>query len=163
MGQGRSLIERLDTVETRLGTAASADPPPGLTDPDPDSQERWEAGQVWAHIAEFVPYWMGQIETVIGAASPDPVPFGRVKTDPGRIAAIERGRHEAPAELMTRVSEEMERVRLFATELEGRELDARGVHSTAGEMSVDAILDRFIVGHLEEHAEQLEALAADDA
>lgn len=163
MAQGMSVMERLDAVEARLGAAASQDPPPGLTDPDPGGEERWEAGQVWAHIGEFVPYWMREIEKVIGAASPDPVPFGRVKTDPERIAAIERDRHEAPAELMTRVSQAIEDVRLFATELEGPERDARGLHPRVGELTVEEILERFIVRHLEEHADQLEGLAAASA
>ena len=48
MAQRTSVMERLDSVEQRLGAAASQDPPPGLTDPDPGGEERWEARQVWA-------------------------------------------------------------------------------------------------------------------
>lgn len=154
------LLARLDAVEARLSRAAAGDPPPGLTDPDPDSGERWEAGQVWAHMAEFVPYWQQQAEVVIGAASPDPVPFGRVKTDPGRIAAIERERRTAPLDMMARVRATAEGVRVFASELEPDEWQARGLHQTRGEMTVEQILQRFIVHHLEEHADQLEKLAA---
>jgi hypothetical protein len=157
------LLARLDGVEARLGSAVAADPPTGLTDPDPDTDERWEAGQVWAHIAEFVPYWQGQAEGVIGAAAPMPVPFGRVKTDPGRIAAIERERRTTPLGLMSRVSASIDAVRIFASELEPDEWRARGVHPTRGEMTVERIVERFIVEHLEEHADQLERLAASSA
>lgn len=150
-------------METRLSNAAAGDPPPGLTEPDPDGEERWEAGQVWAHIAEFVPYWQGQAEQVIGAASPVPVPFGRVRTDPERIAAIERERRTAPLEMMARVSAAIDAVRVFASELEPDEWQARGSHQRLGEMTVEQIVARFIVGHLEEHADQLERLAASSA
>jgi hypothetical protein len=88
------LIGRLRSVERRLVEHAEAEDrglPAGLTAPDPGGEERWEAGQVWAHVAEFPAYWLGQVRRVL-AGGPDPVPFGRVKTDPDRLAAIERDR-----------------------------------------------------------------------
>lgn len=153
------LRARLDAVEARLGGVASADPPPGLTDPDTDSGERWEAGQVWAHVAEFVPYWMSEAERVIAAASPEPVPFGRIKTDEARAQAIERGRYEAATDVISRVSASIEAVRVFTAELEPQEWEARGEHQTRGAMTVWEIFDRFVTEHLEEHVEQLEKLA----
>ena len=60
-----------------------------------DSGERWDRGQVWAHLAEFIPYWIAQAGPVLrGQASGEPVPFGRTKSDPERIGAIERDRRE---------------------------------------------------------------------
>ncbi len=153
------LRARLDAVEARLASVASADPPPGLTEPDPDGDERWEAGQVWAHVAEFVPYWMGETEKVIAAASPEPVPFGRIKTDAARIEAIERGRHEAATDVISRVSASIEEVRVFTAELEQLEWTARGSHPTRGVMTVRQIFQRFVAEHLEEHVAQLEKLA----
>lgn len=150
---------RLDAVEARLGSVASSDVPPGLTDPDPSDGERWQAGQVWSHIAEFVPYWMSEAEKVIAAASPEPVPFGRIKTDPDRIGAIERGRHEAPMDVISRVSASIEAVRVFTAELEPQEWGARGMHQSRGAMTVREIFDQFVASHLEEHVEQLEKLA----
>jgi hypothetical protein len=37
---------------------------------------------------------------------------------------------------------------------------ARGLHPTLGEMTVAAIAERFIIAHLEEHADQLDSLEA---
>src|SRR5919198_752694 len=72
-----------------------------LTSPDPPTGERWEWGQVWAHLSEFCPYWMGQVRLVLESPqSEDPMPFGRVKSDPARVAAIEADRGRPPAELM---------------------------------------------------------------
>lgn len=150
---------RLDAVEARLAQVATADPPPGLTEPDPSDGERWEAGQAWSHIAEFVHFWMSEAEKVIAAASPDPVPFGRIKTDAARLSGIERGRYEAATDVISRVSASIEEVRVFTSELDEREWEARGTHQTQGVMTVRDIFDRFVAGHLEEHAEQLEKLA----
>lgn len=159
MPTAERLHSRLDAVEQRLAGVASADPPPGLTEPDPGGDERWEARQVWGHVAEFVPYWMGEAERVIGAASPEPVPFGRIKTDAARLEAIERGRSQAATDLISRVSASIEQVRVFTAELEPREWAALGAHPTLGVMSVEDILERFIARHLEEHVDQLEILA----
>ena len=65
---GTDFVARLDSVEKRLDQHASAETPTGLTDPDPGGTERWEAGQVWSHIAEFVGYWQSQVEMSLPAA-----------------------------------------------------------------------------------------------
>ncbi|TMK87315.1 MAG: hypothetical protein E6G44_00230 [Actinobacteria bacterium] len=56
---------RLDRVEPRLAALASTPPPTRMTDPDPSTGQRWEWGQVWAHLAEFVPYWLRRDEVVL--------------------------------------------------------------------------------------------------
>jgi hypothetical protein len=140
--------------------AHAASPPAGLTDADPDSGERWDAGQAWAHLAEFVPYWMGQLGRVLEPGAIEPVSFGRVKTDPDRIAAIEQGRAEPPARQMERLSAALDEVRAFLSRASQQDLARRGTHPTRGEMDVATLLERFILGHLEEHADQLDRLAA---
>src|SRR2546427_11370953 len=109
----RQLLSRLSAVHRRLERLSSVPAPAGLTDPDTPSGEQWEWGQVWAHVAEFIPYWIGQIEMILGADAQQPVPFGRVKTDPVRIAAIESDRGRPVAELW-------ERTLLALDELRGR-------------------------------------------
>jgi threonine dehydratase len=155
------LLARLGRVERRLAEHAAQPVPSGLTDPDPDGTERWEAGQVWAHIAEFPAYWLGQVRGVLeghARQAGEPVPFGRTKTDPDRIAAIERERHSAPADLLRRVTADLAEVRAAVERLGDAELAVRGEHPTLGDMPVSRMLDRFIVGHLEEHADQLDGL-----
>ena len=98
-----SLIARLADAERRLAEHASRPLPPGLSEPDPGGEERWEAGQVWAHLAEFPAYWLAQAQRVIALPTNEPVPFGRVKTDAARIAAIERDRNTDPEALLQRV------------------------------------------------------------
>lgn len=154
-----SLLARLADAERRLVEHADAPLPSGLTEPDPGAQERWEAGQVWAHLAEFPAYWLAQAERVIAQPTNAPIPFGRTKTDPARIAAIERDRHTDPAALLARVRESLRRVTDAARRWPPEAWRHRGVHPTLGEMTVERLLERFIVEHLEEHADQLDGLA----
>src|SRR5262245_25552267 len=86
------LDERLELVEQRRREHAAGPVPTELTDPDEGDTERWEAGQVWGHMAEFVAYWQSQLEKVVDNYSGTPVPFGRLKDDVGRKEGIEEGK-----------------------------------------------------------------------
>lgn len=157
------LLDRLAAAERRLAAHARAPLPAGLTDPNPGEEERWEAGQVWAHLAEFPAYWLDQARRVVAgwtAGAPEPIPFGRTRQDAGRIAAIERDRWTDPAALMRRLSAGIAAVSADLRELRPRALAARGRHPTLGEMDVYGLIEHFVVEHLEEHAEQLDHLAA---
>ena len=155
-----ALLARMADAERRLAEH-SADPlPEGLADPDPGADERWEAGQIWAHLAEFPAYWLAQARRVIAQPTQPPVPFGRVKTDAGRIEAIERDRHTDPAALLERVRASLAEVTDAARSWDAATWRLRGMHPTLGEMTVERLVEHFIVDHLEEHADQLDALAA---
>jgi hypothetical protein len=159
-----ALLARLADAEARLAEHAAAEDrglPSGLTEPDPGGTERWEAGHVWAHLAEFPAYWLGEVRRVIAEAEAGDhaAPrFGRVKTDAGRLAAIERDRHTDPAALLERVRGSLADVVDAARGLPDAHWRLTGAHPTRGEMSVERIVEHFIVEHLEEHADQLDAL-----
>lgn len=154
-----SLLARLADAERRLAEHGDAPLPSGLADPDPGADERWEAGQVWAHLAEFPAYWLAQAQRVVALPTNEPVPFGRVKTDAGRIEAIERDRHTDPAALLERVRASLAEVNEAARSLAPEAWTRRGAHPMRGEMTVQQIIEKFIVEHLEEHADQLDSLA----
>ena len=123
-----SLIARLADAERRLAEHASRPLPPGLSEPDPGGEERWEAGQVWAHLAEFPAYWLAQAQRVIALPTNEPVPFGRVKTDAARIAAIERDRNTDPEALLQRVRTSLAEVTDAARALPPEAWTRRGIH-----------------------------------
>jgi len=156
-----SSLSRLAAAQRRLAEHAARPLPSGLADPDPGASERWEAGQVWAHLAEFPGYWHDQIRGILAAradGAKGPIPFGRMKTDSSRTDPIERERRTAPAELLTRVSSEIGDLSATVTALPDDAWEATGLHPTLGEMGLQAIFERFVVSHLEEHADQLDGL-----
>lgn len=154
------LLARLADVEARLAAHAPAGVPDLLTAADPGTGEQWDAGQVWAHTAEFPSYWVEQVRLVLDGWSSSPVPFGRVKTDPDRVAAIERDRHAGLAVLSERVRDGIRSVRDLLADLPVGAWDAEGEHPTLGVMSLERIVEEFLVGHLEEHAAQLDQVHA---
>ena len=154
------VTERVEALRERLDALAALPQPAGLTDPDPDTpEERWDAPQVWAHIAEFVGYWHAQISDVVRQFDGAPVPFGRVKTDAGRIAAIETGRHRPISALARDTSDAIADFDKYLATLDSEAWQARGLHQVRGVMDVPAMIERFVINHLDEHAAQLEGLA----
>lgn len=152
-----SWFARIDAVETRLRALAS--PTEGLTEADPATGEQWEAGQVWGHIAEFIQFWVEQAGDVIDAYRGNPVPFGRIRSDPTRLAGIEQGRHIAIETMWQEVQTDLADLRGFLRALPQGWSDSVGLHSTLGPIPTERVLENFLIGHLEEHAAQLEGLA----
>jgi hypothetical protein len=124
---------------------------------EPESD--WGPKEVLAHVAEMVPYWLGQIETVL-AAPADAEPFGRVATDPERIDRIGRDRTLPAGELSDRIDRALVDVVALNGRLDSAARARRGTHTRLGEMTIEGIVERFIVGHLEEHVRQLEEILA---
>ena len=158
-----ALLARMADAEQRLVQHASGPVPSGLTDPDTGGEERWEAGQVWAHVAEFPGYWLDQMRVVLAADVEAAVPFGRTKSDAGRLAAIERERRTAPTELLERARSGIADVSATLQWLPPSAWGRIGAHPTLGPMSIEQITERFVVAHLEEHADQLDQLATGNA
>jgi DinB superfamily len=155
---GGGFVVRTDEAMERLAGLAESPPPRTLTDPDPGTGERWDWGQVWAHLAEFPAFWMGQVQRILDEEGPDPVPFGRVKSDEGRIAAIEADRRTPVGDLYRRVEHDANHLKAMVADLSPEQWARTGRHSTLGVMDVSRIVEEFLVGHLEQHAAQLEGL-----
>jgi hypothetical protein len=158
MNTDNELMTRLDAAQRRLAEHARAAKPDGLSEPDEGGTERWEAGQVWAHIAEFVPYWNAQLRMVIEGYSGTPVPFGRSKTDPIRTEPIEANRNEPIPEQMARTNAAVSALETYLGGLSAAQWGAVGMHPARGAMGAHQIVETFVVDHLEEHADQLDSL-----
>ena len=150
-------LRRLTAVEVRLRDL-SRRRLEGRTSPDPATGERWDAGQLWAHLADFVPYWISQAERVLAEDSSDPVPFGRARASADHIAAIERDRHQGPNALWHDVKEDLNDLRAFLGDISDRAWQTKGAHPTLGVMTVAQLIEELLIGHLELHATQLEGL-----
>jgi hypothetical protein len=86
------------------------------------------------------------------------VPFGRTKRDPERIGAIERNRHQPVSVLWGETRTDIALLRAFLAAIGPDQWGISGLHPTLGAMTVDELVERFLVGHLEEHADQLEGM-----
>ena len=104
-------------------------------------------------------FWPAEIDKIL-AGGPEPVPFGRVSTDPGRIGRIGRDRELPTAELFDQIRAEARRVVAKIGSLSATDAARQGLHPRLGEMTVGHIVERFLVGHLEEHVEQLRGILA---
>jgi DinB family protein len=151
-------LARIDAVEERLTALASRPVPGGRTEPDPGGSERWEAAQVWAHIGEFGDYWLDELDALM-ASEIDAPPFGRVKSNPVRIAAIEQGRHAPASEHLAAARAAIDRLRAFVRRLDDAGWARTATHRSLGALSMERILEEFLIGHYEQHAAQLETLA----
>lgn len=150
-------LDRLDLALERLRKHAATEHD-GLTEPVPGETEQWEAAQVWAHLAEFGNYWIAELHRVLDANSENPVPFGRTRRDPARISAIEMNRHRHVNEHLDVIERAADRLRALLAEMTDDDWNRIGLHSTLGEMTVDVQLHEFHIGHLEQHADQLDEL-----
>jgi uncharacterized damage-inducible protein DinB len=143
--------DRLTDALTRLQSAVdTAGEEAWTTSSDLD----WSPAEIVAHVTEMLPYWARQA-TMVAGASLDAQPFGRTHDDPGRLAAVVRGRTAEVSEAVRALWDRLDEAdRLLATvPPEGR--PRRGVHPRRGSMTVDGIVDAFLVDHLEEHVAQV--------
>jgi hypothetical protein len=152
------LAERLRAAEASFAALAPAvergAPWPLSDDFGTAPESHWGPPEVLAHVSEMLPFWMGEIERIL-AGPGEPVAFGRVATDTLRLGVIERDRSLPARELFARIASDARRVAARLMELSREEASRRGVHPRLGEMTVEAIVPRFLVEHLEEHVEQL--------
>lgn len=126
-----------------------------LTGADPQTGEQWDRGQVLSHVAEMLPYWVGQAMHVVSQGG-DETPFGRTKATPSRIERIESGRHDDVEALLGRMDAGVRDAVALVERLSDDELRLTGKHPTLGVMTVAELIDEFIVDHIEQHVAQLE-------
>jgi hypothetical protein len=157
-----ALIERLEhalqAMAAERGRVEDGEPWPLSAAYGTEPESDWGPKEVLAHVAEMLPFWVAQIDVILGAR-PEPVPpFGRVTTDPVRIERIGRDRMLPAAELFDHIDAAGHTVLARLRTLSSEELGRRGVHPRLGEMTIQALVERFIVGHVEDHVEQLRAV-----
>ncbi len=126
-----------------------------------EPEAAWGPRELLAHVAEMLPFWLGELEKVVeGAPDGSPVPFGRVATDAVRIGLIERDRTLPLPVLFARIDAGLGHWSERLGTLSDLERSRIGRHPTLGEMSAPAFFGRFILGHAQEHVTQLEEILA---
>jgi hypothetical protein len=157
------LVPRLEAASRRLAAlrpAVEAGAPWPLSDNfGTEPEASWGPPETLAHVAEMLPFWLGEIERVVDGSG-EAVPFGRIPTDQLRLLVLERDRSLPPRELFDRIAAGTDRVARRLKTLTPRDTSRLGVHPRRGQMTIREIADTFIVSHLEEHAEQLAEVVA---
>jgi hypothetical protein len=123
-----------------------------------EPEASWGPREVLAHVEEMLPYWLGELERVVDG--PRGVAFGRVAEDTSRIGLIERGRMLPLRVLFDRIDAGLATWAARCANLTDAERAAVGTHPSAGEMTVAAMPERFIIAHVEGHIAQLEEILA---
>jgi hypothetical protein len=161
-----ALAQRLKVVIAGLvahrARIHAAEPWPLAADFGPGPEASWGPRELLAHVAEMLPYWLGEVERVLGDG-PEPVPFGRTQADPNRLTAIERDRTLPLAELYARIEAGAERYARRLPALTTADASRRGLHPVLGELPVTTILERMVVRHAEDHVRQLTDILAGPA
>jgi hypothetical protein len=164
MSDWKSLNDRLDRAARRLADlqpAVEAGAPwPLSSNFGVESEAYWNPPELLAHLAEMLPYWLGEMDRVLDRAArgAELVPFGRVQADAGRLGAIAHDRGVPISELFDRIESGAKRVLERAQTLTDTDWGRHGAHPTRGELTVAEMFDRFVVSHLEEHVAQLEEI-----
>jgi DinB family protein len=158
-------IERISAARRAyadLGPRLLGGPPWPLADDYGTGPEAsWGPGEVLAHVEEMLPFWLGEMERVIDGSGPGPTPFGRTADDPVRIGIIGRDRSLPVRVLVDRVDDGFRAWEDRLGTLTNEERTRIGRHPRLGEMAAGDILERFVIGHAEDHIAQLtEILAA---
>ena len=157
-----TLLARLAAAERRLVEHASAPVPDGLTEPDPGGRGTLGGGP-----------GVGPPRRVSGLlAGTGPVHHRRrIRSTSCPLDESRPTRNGSPPSsgIATRIRRRswrgcvlpLEEVGDDARAWDGETWRRLGSHPTRGEMTVERIVEEFIVNHLEEHADQLDALAGD--
>ena len=127
------------------------------TEPEAD----WGPREVLAHVNEMLPYWTAQLDGRPRRRPGTPAPFGRIATDPDRLAPDRRRTASRPrAGCSTRSTPGSSPPEGSRPGCPPADLERRGLHPTRGELTIGASIDRFLVTHLEEHVAQLREILA---
>jgi hypothetical protein len=120
-----------------------------------EAEAGWAPPEVLAHVAEMLQYWLGELERVVAAV--DGLPrFGRTGDDQIRSLSVTRDATLPVRELYDRIDTSLARYRKRLPQLTEAEIAHQGLHPSRGAMSAEQLLERLVVSHIEDHAEQLD-------
>ncbi len=128
---------------------------------DPSTGESWHRGHVLGHTAEMLDFWTTQFRAARAGS-------GEIGRGEGggqkRRHGIDRGETAAEAELQLAVDQALGDLLAMLDEMTAEDLELEVVfHGREGDRParIDELIEMLVVGHLEEHVDQLAALKAD--
>ncbi len=144
--------------------AYDALPRQGWGEPGPEDArtgERWDRGNVLGHVAEMLPFWTVQVRAVLGGAEA----MGRDEVGTARRRmGIDSGREAGEDDLLERIDADMAGLLALLADMRDADLDRRLLMRSPGgdsQVNLRHPVEHLLVGHLEEHLEQLRTLESD--
>lgn len=107
-----------------------------------------------AHLSELLPYWADEAARI--ARTPG-VAFGRTHDDPRRLGAIDEHGRDSMAAIVPHVRAGLEHCVRTLRGIPAEAWSLAGEHPRRGSMTIDELVDDFLVEHAEDHARQIEA------
>jgi DinB family protein len=149
-----ALLERLEAARERLARLPISSPR-HVGPPDPSTGESWHRGNVLGHLSEMLPYWTDQIRRAKAGSER----MGRDEEGAAnRRRGIEQGDAAGEAELKRAVDRGIEGAVKLLAKLTPEDLDRTvNFHNREGdrEARVGELVQILVVGHVEEHVQQL--------
>ena len=138
-----SVQELVDTVEALPQQVLYAEPAPS----------EWPVMSILAHVVELMPYWARQALDV-SRRSADGQPFGRTHDDPDRIGAVQQHGQDSLDSILPRLRTACTEAIDTLQQIPADRWTRTARHANRGDMTVEQIVDQFLVSHVEEHLTQ---------
>jgi len=148
-GMRRRVTVSRARLRALLPAAADREPPA-----DPKTGERWDRFNILGHMSEFPTFWSAELAAAIESG----VEFGRRQGSTDRLDAVVGGVQTGEAALKRQVARGIENVLAVILKLQPADLDRTVNMRGRGEVTVRWALETLLVGHLEDHCNQLYAL-----
>jgi uncharacterized damage-inducible protein DinB len=114
----------------------------------------WSGLEILGHVAEFIPYWTGQILQIVTDPTQE---WGRTHADTARIEAVNRASSRTVADLSDDIRARVQTSSATLREMTDAQLavEAPSRNPRWGVKPASFIADELLVGHVEKHARQL--------
>ncbi|MFJ7508395.1 DinB family protein [Peribacillus simplex] len=149
---GTSIQSVQQSIDHILETAANL---PEATIRFKPADDEWSIMQILSHLAEAIPYWLGEVENVIAVPGSK---WGRGLQDPARLAAVTDTDKLAVDDVMKQVEGLKYKVESSLGNLDEESLSKESPHrnfAKFGNKPVSYIVDHFIDEHILGHYDQI--------
>ncbi|MFE4140534.1 DinB family protein [Peribacillus sp. YIM B13472] len=149
---GTSIQSVQQSIDHILETAANL---PEETIRFKPADDEWSIMQILSHLAEAIPYWLSEVETVIAMPGAE---WGRGLQDPARLAAVTDTDKMTVEDVMKQVEELKYKVESCLGDLDEETLSKESPHrnfAKFGNKPVSYIVDHFIDEHVSGHYDQI--------
>ncbi len=117
----------------------------------------WPVMSTLAHFAELLPYWAHEAADL--ARSPGKS-VGRTHDDPRRLGAIEQHGRDNLQDVVPSIRRGLAESLTTLRSIPSDAWAVVGQHPTRGTISVEQLVDAFLINHAQEHANQIHATLA---